>query len=378
MRRIVFGFLASAACMIALRLPAQNADSSSVATLIGKDNHVEVAPANGAWSAASTGQRIQTGGRLKTGEESRATVRMGDGSVLQLDELTTIEIKPPKVVSATATLSIANGAAYFFNRGQSREVSLETPSANGAIRGTAFLVRVNRAGGQTAVAMIEGLFDLFNKGGSVTARQGELATAGAGGPGKNFYGENGDTAPWYLVLEHRLPAVEALGKASKPQLLNAVSAGIGQYRQVASQLAGSAVITRKSWARDVLRVAFKAVGSDCGARAKILRSVIAADPEEASALTEEALGLSPECAKEFAANTPTPMETATFDNAPVPDNFGNPPGLNGSFGGGQGNVVAICHNGRTLFLSPAAAERQLRENPGDRLGACQVTPVQNR
>ena len=67
---------------------------------------------------------------------------MGDGSVLQLDELTTIEIKPPKDAADHATINLPRGSAYFFNKGNSPEVNIETPSANGAIRGTAFVLTV--------------------------------------------------------------------------------------------------------------------------------------------------------------------------------------------------------------------------------------------
>src|SRR3954468_1290187 len=120
---------------------AQEAGSAA-ATIVGKDNVVEVASGAGGWSAANVGQSLAAGDRLRTGEDSRATVRISDGSVLQLDELTTIEIKP-------GALNMPSGAGYFFSRGKSREVRVETPAANGAIRGTAFLLRVNPVDGNT-------------------------------------------------------------------------------------------------------------------------------------------------------------------------------------------------------------------------------------
>lgn len=369
--------LFSAGIVSVIFLAAQSTHAAGAATVVSKDNRVEVSGGGAGWSPASAGQDLQVGDQLKTGEDSRATVRMADGSVLQLDELTTIAIKPPKSASAGVTLSVPGGAAFFSNQGHSREVSLETPSANGAIRGTAFLLTVNRNGGQSEVSMIEGVFELSNSGGNVTARQGEQARAAGGGPAKDVYGDLGNTAPWYLVLEGQLPAVQSLRKVGKDQFLGTLPRAIKRYRQIAPQVSGRAAMVRKEWALDVLEEAFKAAGPDCGMRARILRSVIAAAPEKAPELTELAISLGPDCAGAFGGGgAPAPADS---------DGFGNPPLLNNSLppfpnvgGGGQGNVIAICHNGQTIFVSPQDAEAHLRNHRGDTLGACTVTPVTNR
>lgn len=357
-------------------LPVSEAHAQA-ATLVSKDNRVEVARGGGGWSAASAGDNLAVGDRLKTGEESRATVRMSDGSVLQLDEFTTIEIKPPRAASVTATLSVPGGAAFFANTGGSREVAIETPTANGAIRGTAFLLTVNRRTGLAGVSMIEGAFALSEGGSEVVARPGEQAQSGSGGPTKDQYGDTGDTGPWYLVIEVQAPGGENLGDLAKPQLLGGLTAAIGRYRQVAPQLSGGAAMVRKAWAVDILRAAFRAVGPDCVMRARILRSIIAAVPERAAELTEAAIAEGPECADEFGRQPGGP---------PSPDDGSGPPPpleplplpFTSIGGGGQGNVIAICHSGRTLFVTPEEASQHLQNHPGDRLGACQVTPTTNR
>ncbi len=370
--------LYSAGIVSVLLLTANATLAAGAATVVSKDNRVEVSGAGGAgWAAASAGQDLQVGDQLKTGEDSRATVRMTDGSILQLDELTTIAIKAPKTAGAGVTLSVPGGAAFFSNQGHSREVSVETPSANGAIRGTAFLLTVNPNGGQSEVSMIEGAFELSNSGGNVLARQGEQARAAGGGPAKGWYGDLGNTAPWYLVLEGQLPAVQSLRKVGKEQFLGTLPKAIKRYRQIAPQVSGRAAMVRKDWALDVLEEAFKAAGPDCGMRARILRSVIAAAPEKAPELTELAISLGPDCAGAFGGGGASPSSDS--------DGFGNPASLNNSLppfpsigGGGQGNVIAICHNGQTIFVSPQEAEAHLRNHGGDTLGACTVTPVTNR
>ena len=368
--------------LLSVLLRAENADSAGAATVTSKDNRVESAKNGGGWSPASVGETLAVGDRIRTGEDSRATVRVSDGSVLEMDEMTTIEIKPPKEAGTDATLSVPRGAGYFFSQGQSHQVSVETPSANGAIRGTAFLLTVNAVNGRTAVAMIEGAFELSTNGGSIIARQGEKARAGVKGLAKNHYADRGDTAPWYLVLENQLPAVQSLRRASKTQFLASLPAAIKKYPQIAPHVAGGATMTHKEWARDILKESFKAVGPDCGMRGWILQSLIAADPEEAAALTELATAVAPGCASSFGGGGAGGADESGGEDEESSESVSA--SSNSSFqslysgGGGQQNLSAICHNGRTIFVSPVAVERRLRDHPGDTLGPCAVTPVQNR
>lgn len=50
---------------------------------------------SGSWSRAAAGHALTIRGRLRTGEESRAVVRLTDASILRADELTVTEILPP-------------------------------------------------------------------------------------------------------------------------------------------------------------------------------------------------------------------------------------------------------------------------------------------
>src|SRR5947207_1815876 len=57
--------------------------------------------------------------------------------------------------------------------------SIKTPAANGAIRGTEFVVTVG-ASGKTTVTMLDGELELFNAQGSVLIHNGEQANAEPG------------------------------------------------------------------------------------------------------------------------------------------------------------------------------------------------------
>jgi hypothetical protein len=279
---------------------------------------------------------------------------------------------------------LPRGSAFFFSRGKSREVRIETPAANGAIRGTAFVLKVTSA--KTEVSMIEGEFALSNSGGSASAHEGETVDAGSNlPPATGALNDLGDSAKWYLVLENNLGHPRPLRNADRSQFLTALPDATKKWRIIAPQLAGAATLTRKEWALDILRTSFNTVGADCGMRARILFSVVSADKKDAVKLLELALQLGPgDCAGAYqkaVADALSERVTVTGSGGATAEgpgtntgNFGNPPGLNGA---GQNGLVAVCHNGTTIFLTPEQAQRDLKQNKGDTLGACQVTPVSN-
>jgi tetratricopeptide (TPR) repeat protein len=154
-------------------------NGADTAALVEKENVVDVASGGAGWTAASVGQPLKTRDKLRTGEDSRAAVRLADASVLRVDELTTTEILPPKTAADKATLSVEQGSTYFFSREKAREVKLETPSANGAIRGTEFVVKV-AANGYTTVTMLDGELELSNSAGSLLVHSGEEARVAKG------------------------------------------------------------------------------------------------------------------------------------------------------------------------------------------------------
>ena len=120
----------------------QESTASSKAEVLTVENEVDTARPAASWAPAQVGQPLQTRDRLRTGEDSRAAVRLADSTVLRVDELTETEILPAQQAGDKPTLNVKQGGAYFFSREKSREVNVQTPAANGAIRGTEFVVRV--------------------------------------------------------------------------------------------------------------------------------------------------------------------------------------------------------------------------------------------
>jgi tetratricopeptide (TPR) repeat protein len=159
-----------------LRIPSiQGAE----AMVLSKENIVDAAKTGGPWAPATVGQSLVIRDRLRTGEDSRAAIRLTDLSVLRVDELTTIEITPPANKSDEPSLNVKEGATYFFSREKSREMRIETPAANGAIRGTEFVVRV-AVNGSTTFTILDGEVQVSNAQGSVLLTNGEQAKVDVG------------------------------------------------------------------------------------------------------------------------------------------------------------------------------------------------------
>ena len=153
---------------------AEEKSNTGMAALISKENSVDSSRPPAEWRPANVGQELIVHDRLRTGEDSRAAVQFTDSSILRMDELTEQEILPPQVAGTKPTMNLKQGSAYFFSREKSREINVQTPAANGAIRGTEFVVAV-AADGSTTFTILDGEVEVSNSQGSVLAQGGERA-----------------------------------------------------------------------------------------------------------------------------------------------------------------------------------------------------------
>jgi hypothetical protein len=180
------------------------------------------------------------------------------------------------------------------------------------------------------------------------------------------------------MVEENLPQGQNVGNASKADLLSAICAAVKKHRNAAPQIARAMAAARPDLAKDILRTVFRCLGNDdCRLLGGVLRAINAAVPNGASEHTTLAVELVPDCAPDFSRPGGGPGDNGGNFDQGAPGNQNPPPGTIGG-GGGQGNVVAICHNGRTIFVSPQGAENHLRVHSGDTLGPCVVTPTANQ
>jgi tetratricopeptide (TPR) repeat protein len=196
------------------------------AELIQKEDTVEKKlRTGGAWTSAEKGATFLPLDRVRTGELSRAVVRLSDKSELRLDELTEAEIEPGKAVE------VKQGGGYFFSREKAEQLQIRTPAVNGALRGTQIIVRVAR-GGRTTMTLLEGELALSNKAGSLTLRSGEQAEIVPGGaPRKTAVIEAKDVpnlVQWALYYPAVIPPNE-FGLSAAQQ--RALGASFESYKQ---------------------------------------------------------------------------------------------------------------------------------------------------
>ncbi len=176
------------------------------------------------------------------------------------------------------------------------------------------------------------------------------------------------------MIESQLPQGKTTANASKADYLAAVCEAVKKFKSAARAIVQAAVSAKPQWKNDILRSAFSCAGDDCRLLGRILRGAIDASPGDASALTDLATQLAPSCASSFGGGGHGGEDEGVFGVAPG-TNLNPPPGSIGG-GGGQGNIVAVCLNGQTIFVTPERAQELI--NQGATLGACQVTPSVNR
>ncbi len=176
------------------------------AELVQKEGTVEKkAKAGGGWSVAEDKTPFASLDKVRTGELSRAVLRLSDKSELRIDELTEAEVEPGKSVE------VKSGGGYFFSREKAEALQIRTPAVNGALRGTQIVVRVAK-GGRTTMTLLEGELALTNKAGSLTIKGGEQAEIVPGSaPRKTAVIEAKDVAnlvQWALYYPAVIPANE--------------------------------------------------------------------------------------------------------------------------------------------------------------------------
>ena len=204
---------------------AQNNPDNS-ARLLGVEGRVEVARAGAAaWSAGSTNQVLNLGDRVRTGPRSRAIIHLSDASTLRVNELTTLEIRPPQAKGANTGLEVNKGSTYLFNRERPGTVEFRTPLASGAIRGTEFHLFV-ADNGRTEVALLDGAVDLTNNFGGTSLAPGEQGVVEPGlPPRKTAMLEASSIIQWVLYYPAILDADEiGLSEAERTALADSLAA----------------------------------------------------------------------------------------------------------------------------------------------------------
>lgn len=149
--------------------------------IVSIENQVDFSVKEGPWIKGQVGQKLNYGDRVRTGEFSRATIRLPNESIMRINELTTITLKPPKTKTGKPGIDLKRGALYFFSRNQPEEYEFGTPTATGAIKGTEFELHLDPSE-STVMTIFDGAVDLSNSQGSIALVSGEQGTVKRGLP----------------------------------------------------------------------------------------------------------------------------------------------------------------------------------------------------
>ena len=148
------------------------AASNAEPAVLEIEGKVEVSRgASGLWDPAYTNQVLRPADWVRTGERSRAVVRVSDLSTLRLGEQTLIQVPPP--ATKRAGFNFLKGILYYFHRDKPGVFPVQTPTAYAVILGTEFTLSV-ADNGATRLDLIDGRVTITNALGAL-----ELASAQA-------------------------------------------------------------------------------------------------------------------------------------------------------------------------------------------------------
>ena len=198
--------------------------------ILSTENSVDFTRSRTNWEPAVVGQPLVVADRLRTMTLSRAMLQLAELGRLRVNELTTVEVLPPRASGGKAVLDLKSGAMYFFSRDKPLEFQIQTPPQTlAASRGTEFLVTIE-PGGRVVFTVFDGEIELSNPfGPALVLTNGEQGAAIAGqAPFKLAAIQAVNVVQWWLYYPGVLDLNEIPLTAAEQAALAAPLAG---YRQ---------------------------------------------------------------------------------------------------------------------------------------------------
>ncbi len=195
--------------------------------VLGTERSVDFTRSRTNWVPASVGQQLLIEDRLRTLALSRAMVQLAELGRLRVNELTTLEILPPRANNGRAVLDLKAGAMYFFTRDKPREFLIQTPHAIAASEGTEYVVSIE-PDGRNLFTVIEGRVELSNPLGTLILTNREQGSVQAGqAPIKTAVIQAVNLVQWWLYYPGVLD-VDELALTAAEQA--ALAASLLSYR----------------------------------------------------------------------------------------------------------------------------------------------------
>jgi tetratricopeptide (TPR) repeat protein len=130
------------------------------------------------WRIVDLSQEVVSGDYLRTNANGSLAVLFADQTQMRLGRNTTLLVKHASA-NADASFTLESGTIWARAARQGLGLTVDTPAAAAAIRGTDWTMSVD-ADGKTSLTVLEGSVELSNPQGSVTVGAGEAAVAAIG------------------------------------------------------------------------------------------------------------------------------------------------------------------------------------------------------
>ena len=277
------------ATMAADAQPAAGADAQGkIVALNGRVEHTRAAQEQ--WIAARMLQPLLVAERVRTLEASRASILFVDETQVKLNAGAVLTVRQVRTATGpSSSMDLQRGEAWFRTKNPRSGLTIQTPAAAAAIRGTEINVRIG-GGGETVLTVVEGAAEFSNPQGAILVNAGEEGTALPGqAPTKRVVLNPEDAVQWTLYYPVQLAdlgvAAGATADADTIALTSAIAAlesgdAAAARRQIETVLSRSAT----NAAALVLLSTIELRGNRAAAASAAAARALAAQPESVAAL----------------------------------------------------------------------------------------------
>jgi tetratricopeptide (TPR) repeat protein len=244
---------------------AQSAQGKVVA-LNGRVDHTIAADER--WTPARLLQPLLVAERVRTLEASRASILFIDETQVKLNAGAILTVRQVNTAGGPASsMELQRGEAWFRTKNPRSGLTIQTPAAAAAIRGTEINVSIGAAG-ETTLTVVEGAAEFFNAQGTLLVTAGEEGTALPGrAPTKRAILNPEDAVQWALYYPAQV-AYEDLSAARAAA--GATTLGDGFERLRRGDVAGARQVFQSvpndPWARLGASMSALVAGDTEGAR----------------------------------------------------------------------------------------------------------------
>ena len=343
-RRLLIAAVIAVLVVVPVVLVIAQQRAASAATILSiLDGSASVARGTATFAAAADGDIVNTGDRVKTADRSHAVVTFFDGSTLEIEPATTVQIEEAQVAASGAiairiaqTIGRTWASVQRLSHADSK-FELRTPTLTAAVRGTGFITEV-LADGTSSVQTTDGTVQVTAQGQTVNVSAGQTTSAPPNAPPSapaSTLPSNrlrfGLHSPAYLVavdpfgracgivlpgptVVRQIPGCLASDAGTDPQLVDVPDASVGTYQvYVASIAPGGTFVATASAVDSGGSLTFNFAASGSGQPGDKFVSKIDVSTGLGGVLT--ANGLGPLTAVERApikvVGSPTPRATAS-------------------------------------------------------------------